>query len=396
MCRRSSFLTRPASLRTGLDIPVQAFDRSDEITDLVRKAIRPNPLLLPANLCDLVWSKIHPGFPADLASILNVCIINSMRQSKQKPKRGRPFLGAKAKKRINVMLSKGVAGNLRELGEDNLSAGIELATLQLPAVTPKERDRGLKRLGLDKGPADSGFNKSQLSRNESGRNPTMNAAVDARNPTGIKFTQAQMDESERQGYWYHAIEYGLQYYVTGRFASANRFTPVSANILHHAVELLLKACLAHDDTLEKIRDYWHPKKGYGHDIIRLWEAFKARRPAPVPAEFDAIINGLHAFEDIRYPETLIREGATISIGIFEVKDPILSNGRIPEKSYTLMLPQIDRLVGLLFDASSANPPAFLPQFTNDRVALQYYDMLRPTLFGRSATSDGNLSMPQSK
>lgn len=210
----------------------------------------------------------------------------------------------------------------------------------------------------------------------------MNAGVDARIPTGIKFTQEQKDESERQGYWYHAIEYGLQYYVTGRFAAAHRFTPVSANILHHAVELLLKACLAHDDTLETIRNYWHPKKGYGHDIIRLWEVFKARSTAPVPAEFDVTIKGLHAFEDIRYPETLIRDGATISIGIFEVEDPIRTNGQIPENLYVLQLPQIDRLMGLLFRASGANPPAFLPAFTNDEIGLSYYNKVRPTLFGQ--------------
>jgi hypothetical protein len=102
----------------------------------------------------------------------------------------------------------------------------------------------------------------------------------------------------------------------------------------------------------------------------------------VPAEFDAIIEGLHAFEDIRYPETLIRDGATISIGIFEVETPVLRNGLVPEKAYSLMLPQIDRLMGLLFDASGANPPAFLPRVTEDKQALIYYGMVRSTLFGR--------------
>jgi hypothetical protein len=207
-------------------------------------------------------------------------------------------------------------------------------------------------------------------------------AVNDRNPAGIVLTQAQKDDSERSSYWCNAIEYGLQYYVAGRFATAHRFIPVSANILHHAVELLLKACLAHDDPLDKIREYGHPKKGYGHDIRLLWQEFKARRPAPVAPEFDAIIEGLHAFEDIRYPETLIREGATISLGIFEVEyPPITRNGKLPENLYVLMLPQIDRLVGLLFDSSGANPQAFLPQI-DDKQALIYYEMVRTTLLGR--------------
>ncbi len=56
-------------------------------------------------------------------------------------------------------------------------------------------------------------------------------AVNARNPTSIKLTQEQMDKSFRESYWAFAIRYGLQYYVAGRFATANRFTPVCANLL---------------------------------------------------------------------------------------------------------------------------------------------------------------------
>ncbi len=188
----------------------------------------------------------------------------------------------------------------------------------------------------------------------------------------------------REGYWNHAIRYSLDYYIAGRFTVAHHFTPVGANILHHAVELLLKACLAHDDPLEKILEYWHPKRGYGHDIVCLWQEFKVRRAA-APAEFDAVIEGLHAFEDIRYPETLIRDGATILIDIFDVENPVVEDDQMPGKTYRLTLPQIDRLMGLLFDASGANPPALLPRVTDDAHALHYYNMVRPTLFGRVAS-----------
>ena len=225
----------------------------------------------------------------------------------------------------------------------------------------------------------------------------MSAVVDDRNPTGFVPTQAQRDQSERDGYWIHALEYGLQYYVAGRFATAHRFMPVSANILHHAVELLLKACLAHDDPLDRIREYGrHPSKGgYGHDLKLLWRDFKARQTVPVPAEFDAVIDGLHDFEDIRYPETLVRDGATISIGLFETQGPpIQVDGQTPANLYVLQLPQIDRLMGLLFAASGANPPAFLPRITEDTTALMYYNMVRPTLFGRSAApSSANADQP---
>ena len=214
----------------------------------------------------------------------------------------------------------------------------------------------------------------------------MNTAVNARSPTGITLTKEQKDSRIRQGYWDHAIQYSLDYYIAGRFAIAHQFAPVGANILHHAVELLLKACLAQDDTLEKILEYGHKKRGYDHNIVRLWQEFKERRGAA--AEFDAVIKGLHAFEEIRYPETLIRDGATISIDIFDAENPVAGDDQMPEKTYKLTLPQIDRLMGLLFDASGANPQAYLRRVTDDAHALRYYDMVRPTLFGRVASQSG--------
>lgn len=220
-------------------------------------------------------------------------------------------------------------------------------------------------------------------------------SVNVRNPTGIKFTQEQIDESFRERYWMFATRYGLQYYVSGRFATANRFTPVCANLLHHAVELLLKACLSYDDPLDMILKYGDWKKGYGHNILLLWTAFKERRPAAVPAEFDAIIEALHEFEDIRYPENLIRNGARISIGLFVVEEPIQSNDQMLEPSYVLMLPQIDRLVGLLFEASHANPEVFLREITDEQ-GLKYYEIVKTTLFGRPAPGALPTSVRQSQ
>lgn len=61
------------------------------------------------------------------------------------------------------------------------------------------------------------------------------------------------------------------------------------------------------------------------------------------------------------------------------------DGKVLENAYALMLPKIDRLMGLPFEASGANPPAFLPRITDDKQALIYYDMVRQKPFGRTAT-----------
>jgi hypothetical protein len=103
----------------------------------------------------------------------------------------------------------------------------------------------------------------------------------------------------------------------------------------------------------------------------------------VPAEFDNIIEGLHAFEDIRYPEHLIERGAMIRIGLCDVPEPIFDNSQRPERSFSLQLPQIDRLMGLLFEASGGNPKVFLQDITagHERFLI-YYESLRATLLGR--------------
>jgi len=202
------------------------------------------------------------------------------------------------------------------------------------------------------------------------------------NPPGLKpRTQKELDDSARDSYWIYSTQYALDYYVSGQFAVAHGFNPVSANILHHAVELLLKACLSRQDTLEDIGRY---RNIYGHKLDRLWQEFKRRQLSPVDGEFDSIIEALDHFEDIRYPDRLIREGAHISIGPFEVEQPVQAANNLKVPYYELMLPQIDRLMGLLFKAVGANPDAFLPRITENKMALKYYDMIRSTLLGRAA------------
>lgn len=281
------------------------------------------------------------------------------------------------------MLSTATAEKLREFGNDNLSGGIEWATPAINGITPDELARGLKQRGEPKGRAATGFGARKRPRRLAKQGLKMNTAEDIRNPTGIVLTREQKDQSLREGYWIEAIRYGLDYYIAGRFATSHRFMPVSANILHHAVELLLKACLAHDDPLDRILEYGHPRKGYGHRLNLLWQEFKKRRA--VPTDFDAIIEGLDAFEEIRYPEKLIRDGATIVIDLFDNHTTVPENMRVTEKAYGLKLPQIDRLVGFLFDASGANPPFFLSRIEDDKQALKYYEMVRPTLLGRTTT-----------
>lgn len=184
------------------------------------------------------------------------------------------------------------------------------------------------------------------------------------NPTGIVLTPEQRERSYKESYWYNAIRYALEYYVAGRFA-VHAQVLVSPNLLHHAVELLIKANLSRDDTSEQIRQYgW--KSSYGHSLASAWQELKRRAADPALEAFDAAVTELDKFEDIRYPDRLVDTGAAISIGLVETPPP--TGSARPERHYSLALPQIDRLVKLLFDRSGINPEVFRQMFEQKHAA----------------------------
>jgi hypothetical protein len=146
------------------------------------------------------------------------------------------------------------------------------------------------------------------------------------------------------------IEYGLQYYVAGRSAVASGLNPVAANILHHAVEMFLKAGLcAH--TTEDDRRY-----ELKHDLPKIWQAFRTQYdPEGKLARFDECVKGLHRYEDIRYPEGMMKlsvvamrtqfGGAPLVTG-----DSTMLKGTTP-KDFRLNMNEIDTLVRAICDAA---------------------------------------------
>jgi hypothetical protein len=171
----------------------------------------------------------------------------------------------------------------------------------------------------------------------------------------ITLTKEQLDESFRESYWRHAVEYSLQYYIAGRFSIAAQLTPVCATLLHHAVELMLKACLAYEDDADTIRRYGN-KRSYGHKLSGLWQEFGRRNTDLDLTGYASTIEALDAFEDIRYPDRLVDQGAMISVGLHETPPP--NTSARPERSYVLGLPEVDRLMSLLFEATGINGQIF--------------------------------------
>jgi hypothetical protein len=95
-----------------------------------------------------------------------------------------------------------------------------------------------------------------------------------------------------------------QYYVTARFAAQSSYVPVCGNLMHHAVELLLKAGVVRAGGVPAgVNVDTHLRKQFGHSLEKLWAEFKRQRPARDLSRFDGVVADLDPWEEIRYPST---------------------------------------------------------------------------------------------
>ena len=192
------------------------------------------------------------------------------------------------------------------------------------------------------------------------------------NPTGIVLTQQQHDESFRGSYWDHAVRAAAFYYIAGRYSVVAGFMIVHANILHHGAEMFIKAVLARHDTADRIREYGHPKRGYGHSLGKLWQDLKVRNPGRDFTPHDPTVAALDKFEDIRYPEKLLKNGAQIVINLHDVPPMASSNlGNVP--GFELSLPAIDRLMALLFELVEYSPEVMRMHLKSEH-AVRYHNL----------------------
>lgn len=163
--------------------------------------------------------------------------------------------------------------------------------------------------------------------------------------------------------WEEFFKMAGQYYVAGRYAAFAGFIPVTGNLLHHAVEMYLKGSLSKNGTnLNDLRKL-------GHDLIKIWENFKAVFNAPALTKFDDTIAALELFEDIRYPDLIVAKGMLGRINI--TKQPQLNQHTGSEPEYDLCVNDIDELVGQIFSTVSANPSAFLTMRMHKEEAKKY-------------------------
>ena len=149
----------------------------------------------------------------------------------------------------------------------------------------------------------------------------------------------------------HFAQLAVQYYIAGRTAAIHQSIPVLGNLLHHAVEMSLKAALAGSNSMSQL-------KGLGHSLPKLWRAFAAAYPTAALPRFEAAVNALHRFEDLRYPDSVLADGAAMQLALHRAHVVPSGPGVFSVPSYLLVLEDVDELEEAIFAAMNVNPRFF--------------------------------------
>ena len=145
----------------------------------------------------------------------------------------------------------------------------------------------------------------------------------------------------------------VQYYVAGRSAAISQLIPVLGNLFHHAIEMSLKAGLAEHKALPEL-------KKLNHDLTKIWNQFKGQYPTAASTKFDDVIVELQRFEELRYPDSVLAQGASMELILFRehlVGVPGTSPTAVPR--YAIILEDIDDLMAFILGTASLNPHFFV-------------------------------------
>lgn len=141
----------------------------------------------------------------------------------------------------------------------------------------------------------------------------------------------------------------VQYYTSGRFAALTHCLPVAGNLLHHAIEMFLKCALVRTLTLAEL-------KTLGHKLPVLWARFRSIHTDQTYVDLDEAIVELDRFEQLRYPDSVVKEGMQVSFVILKAQFARLPKG--PQPPYHLVLEDVDLLAQIAAHTSGLSAQAF--------------------------------------
>ena len=157
----------------------------------------------------------------------------------------------------------------------------------------------------------------------------------------------------------------LQYYVAGRFAFLAQYFPVSGNLFHHALEMLLKGDLASQGLTDS------DLRKRSHCLPDLWRDFLTHHPSLDVEKYNKTVEQLHGWDDIRYPGRVDNPVMLFDRQMTETKLDILGPDLSEENKYRINLEEMDLLIHEILRWTSVNPN-YVRFFLRSKVAWDVY------------------------
>lgn len=143
---------------------------------------------------------------------------------------------------------------------------------------------------------------------------------------------------------------GSQYYTLARYCADRQYLPVSVTLFHHAVEMLLKGFISKTSPTTNLKDL-------GHNLVKLWQIFKAQGNVPQFSKFDTAITNLNRVEALRYPTAMVDDGFVLNVR-FGTKTPLVFPGTEELPPYFVDVSDLDEIAAAVFAACSVPAGAY--------------------------------------
>lgn len=168
---------------------------------------------------------------------------------------------------------------------------------------------------------------------------------------------------DRERYRVELAKRGVEYYVAGRHGALHLgLMEVSGANLHHAVEMFLKAALVkHGTPLEDL------KYEYTHHLRKAWA--KVRPLSSSLAQHDETLAKLDAFEALRYPDEVLKTGATMIVGRGVALPSLPTIEGVVYPHFEIDIDALDAMLIDIVDVAGLNPGFIRPRTEEARQAL---------------------------
>jgi hypothetical protein len=179
---------------------------------------------------------------------------------------------------------------------------------------------------------------------------------------------------------YHFLDLAFGYYMSGRFAVINGLY-VAPNLVHHAVELLIKYTLLKDvPESQRSAATAQLRQKYGHRLNALWNQYKQYVAPTNLSRFDRVIADISRWENVRYGG--FPAGTSVAKGMGLIRAPAQTSRS--KDIYLLGLDEVDDLITAIFGASRINPRAVGGHYAHTALG-EWYEKdnqhVMPDLFG---------------